>query len=234
MRSWHCILVLVAMLVATGAFASEHVILLHGLCRTKHSMSAMEAGLTARGYRVLNVDYASRTSSISELADTVIPEAVAECRAQGATIIHFVTHSLGGILIRSYVARHSLPELGRVVMLAPPNQGSEVVDILGRLWIFGVINGPAGRELGTGMNSTPNKLGPAEFPLGIIAGNRSINPINSLSIHGPDDGKVSVEKTKMAGMTDHIILPTAHPFLMRNRQAIKQTVHFLRTGAFAY
>jgi len=234
MRARNCILVVLAMLVTTGAFASEHVILLHGLCRTKHSMSRMEAELIGMGYRVLNVDYASRTSSISELADTVIPEAVAECRAQGATIIHFVTHSLGGILVRSYVARHSLPELGRVVMLAPPNQGSEVVDILGRLWIFGVINGPAGRELGTGMNSTPNKLGPAEFPLGIIAGNRSINLINSLFIRGRDDGKVSVEKTKIGGMTDHVVLPTAHPFLMRNRQAIRQTIHFLHNAAFDY
>jgi triacylglycerol lipase len=184
------------------------------------------------GYRVLNVDYASRTTSIAELADTVISQAVAECRAEEATTIHFVTHSLGGVLVRSYLTRRSLPDLGRVVMLGPPNQGSEVVDILGRLWIFGAINGPAGRELGTGRDSTPNRLGPVDFALGVIAGDRSVNLINSMLIRGCDDGKVSVERTKIGGMTDHLVLPTAHPFLPRNRQAIRQTVHFLRTGAF--
>ena len=117
-------------------------------------------------------------------------------------------------------------------MLGPPNQGSEVVDVFGRLWLFGIINGPAGRELGTSCDSIPNKLGPVTFPLGVIAGDCSINWINSIFIPGPDDGKVSVERTKIAGMTDHIVLPSTHPFLMRNRMAIAQTLHFLRTGEF--
>ena len=118
-------------------------------------------------------------------------------------------------------------------MIAPPNQGSEIVDKLGWLFLFKWINGPAGNELGTDKNSTPNKLGPANFSVGIIAGDRSINWINSLFlIPGHDDGKVSVERTKLAGMGDHIVIHATHPFIMQNRKAIRQTIQFLRTGAF--
>ncbi|HEY5232362.1 MAG TPA: alpha/beta fold hydrolase [Verrucomicrobiae bacterium] len=220
--------------ISSQAFgAQEEVILLHGLCRTVRSMAKMESALAAAGFKVRNVDYPSRTASISQLADDAIAKAVGDCRRDGATKIDFVTHSMGGILVRSYLARHEIPSLGRVVMLAPPNQGSEVVDKLGNWWLFRKINGPAGNELGTGKNSTPNKLGPATFPVGIIAGDRSINWINSLLIPGRDDGKVSVERTKLAGMSDFIVIHTAHPFIMRNREVIRQTIQLLRTGNFS-
>jgi triacylglycerol lipase len=214
------------------ATAQEHVILLHGLCRTKHSMDRMEAALVRAGYHVLNVGYASRSASAASLADQVVGNAVASCLRDGATRIHFVTHSFGGILVRSYLANHSLSSLGRVVMLGPPNQGSELVDRFGSLWLFGVITGPAGRELGTDVDSLPHRLGPAHFELGVIAGNRSLNWLASACIPGHDDGKVSVESTRVAGMTDHIIIAAAHRFLMKTRQAIRQTKHFLQEGAF--
>lgn len=217
---------------APAASAQETVILLHGLCRTSHSLAKMERTLTEAGYAVRNVAYPSRTASIQKLADDAIGKAVADCQRDGATKIDFVTHSLGGILVRNYLARQTLPSLGRVVMLAPPNQGSEVVDKLGGLLLFKWINGPAGKELGTDETSTPNQLGPANFPVGIIAGDRSINWINSLLIPGRDDGKVSVERTKLAGMSDHLVIHAMHPFIMRNHEAIRQTVQFLRTGSF--
>ena len=134
--------------------------------------------------------------------------------------------------MRSYLSRHTLPNLGRVVMLGPPNQGSEVVDKLGAWWLFKKLNGPAGNELGTNENSTPNKLGPANFCVGIIAGDRSINWINSVLIPGRDDGKVSVERTQLAGMSGHIVIHATHPFLMRNQAVIRQTIRFLQTGRF--
>lgn len=212
--------------------AQEEVILLHGLCRTSRSMMKMERALTKAGCKVRNVDYPSRTATVQKLADDAIGKAVSDCQKDGATKIDFVTHSLGGILVRSYLARNTIPNLGRVVMLAPPNQGSEVVDKLGWLFLFKWLNGPAGSELGTDKNSVPNKLGPANFPVGIIAGDRSINWINSLLIPGSDDGKVSVEKTKLAGMSDFIVIHATHPFIMKNREAIRQTIQFLRTGHF--
>lgn len=218
----------------TGPTSPEAVVLLHGLCRTRRSMAPMERVLAAEGFRVWNVGYPSRARSIADLARTVIPDALARCREGGARTIHFVTHSMGGILVRAWAAKEKIPDLGRVVMLGPPNRGSEVVDVLGRYWIFGKLNGPAGRGLGTDAGSTPNRLGPVKFPLGIIAGDRSVNWINSLWIRGDDDGKVSVERTKVAGMTDHIVVHAAHPFLMRDAQAIRQTIRFLRTGAFEH
>jgi triacylglycerol lipase len=219
--------------ISSPAFgAQEQMILLHGLCRTSRSMVKMENALTGAGYKVRNVDYPSRTTSIQKLADDVIGKAVADCQQDGAAKINFVAHSLGGILVRSYLVRHSIPELGRVVMLAPPNQGSEIVDKLGWLFLFKWINGPAGNELGTDKNSTPNNLGPANFSAGIIAGDRSINWINSLLIPGSDDGKVSVERTKLAGMSDHLVIHATHPFIMKNHEVIRQTIQFLRAGSF--
>jgi len=222
-------------IIATSApafGAQEEVILLHGLCRTSRSMMKMEGALTVAGYKVRNVDYPSRTASVQKLADDAIGKAVVDCQQDGATKIDFVTHSLGGILVRSYLARHSIPKLGRVVMLAPPNQGSEVVDKLGWLFLFKWINGPAGNELGTDKNSTSNRLGPANFSTGIIAGDRSINWINSLLIPGSDDGKVSVERTKLAGMSDHLVIHATHAFIMKNREVIRQTIQFLCGGSF--
>ncbi len=226
------VLFLLVVLLPVGAVRADHVVLLHGLVRSSGSMESMRDRLSAAGYAVVNVDYPSRTAAIDLLADEAIGRALAICRAQGGARIHFVTHSLGGILVRSYLARHAVPELGRVVMLAPPNGGSEIVDTIGDWAVFGWINGPAGRELGTGSESVPNRLGGATFPLGVVAGNRSINWINSVLIPGPDDGKVSIERTKLAGMADHVVIAATHPFIMRNPAAIRQVLAFLRGGAF--
>ncbi len=219
---------------ATTASAQDYVILLHGLCRSSRSMEPMRKALLKAVYSVTNLDYPSRSATVEELSEAVVGKALADCRQSGATRIHFVTHSLGGILVRSYFARHSACDLGRVVMLGPPNQGSELVDRLGSWSLFSLINGPTGLELGTSASSLPNRLGAPKYCVGVIAGNRSINWINSLLILGPDDGKVSVERTKFSGITDHIVVPTAHPFMMRNREVIRQTIEFLRNGKFDY
>jgi pimeloyl-ACP methyl ester carboxylesterase len=213
--------------------AKDGVVLLHGLCRSDTSMVAMAKALAAEGYVVVNVDYPSRSATIEELAQAVVPAALSDPRLVGVSRVHFVTHSLGGLLVRCYLAEHSLPNLGRVVMLGPPNQGSEVVDRLARLRFFSYVNGPAGGELGTGADSLPNRLGPVGFDLGIIAGDRSLNWINSLMIEGADDGKVSVERTKVEGMKGHVVVHATHPCLMRNRQVIGLTVAFLKSGQFA-
>ncbi|MFT3867279.1 MAG: alpha/beta hydrolase [Nibricoccus sp.] len=229
---WLSTLVGVCVLVMS-AQAQEGVILLHGLCRTSTSMTKMEHALTEAGYVVANVDYPSRTAKIDELSDAAIGDALKSPALQNCLRIHFVTHSLGGILVRSYFKRHTEPRLGRVVMLGPPNQGSEVVDKLGSWKLFTGLNGPAGGELGTTPKSTPQQLGPVSFELGVIAGDRSINWINSTMIPGSDDGKVSVERTKVDGMKAHLVLHAAHPFLMRNKTAIAQTICFLQSGSFS-
>ncbi len=219
-------------LFTVSSNASEHVILLHGLCRGPRSMKTMERKLTDAGYQVLNMAYPSRSGSVKQLSDKYIGKAVEQCEKQGSTRIHFVTHSMGGILIRAYLKSHKVAHLGKVVMLAPPNQGSEVVDRLGHWRLFQYIHGPAGGELGTGKNSTPSSLGEVNFHLGVIAGNCSINWINSLMIKGRDDGKVSIQHTKVQGMTDHIVVKTNHPYIMNNKTVGLQTLAFLRNGHF--
>ena len=218
------------------AAGSNYVILIPGLLRSPKTMEPMAKALRAEGYETLIVDYPSREMGIRALADGFVAPAVRRCQKKGAGEILFVTHSMGGILVRDFLSRHKLPELGRVVMLAPPNGGSEVVDQLGDWEAFKWINGPAGGELGTGQKSKPKVLGAlgvVTYSVGIIAGDRSINPINSMMIPGSDDGKVSVENTKLAGMTDHITLHRTHPMMMQRADAIQLTLHFLKLGTFA-
>jgi triacylglycerol lipase len=225
-------LLLAVLSLSTAAYAADGVVLLHGLCRSSSSMVKMASALTEAGFIVENVDYPSRTASIQQLSDDVIGKALENPKLQACAKIHFVTHSLGGIMVRSYFKRRHFARLGRVVMLGPPNQGSEVVDKLGSWPAFQKLNGPAGGELGTGPDSTPNTLGPVDFELGVIAGDRSINWINSMMIAGKDDGKVSVERTKVTGMKEHLLVHATHPYLMKNKAVIENTIGFLKTGSF--
>lgn len=218
----------------TAPATQECVILLHGLARTSKSMQPLAAALVAANYRVVNQDYPSRKFPVAQLAIKAIPPALADCRAQAAPRIHFITHSLGGILLRQYLATNIIPELGRVVMFAPPNQGSQVVDKLKNLPGFTLMNGPAGQELGTNAQSIPQQLGPVTFDLGVIAGTRSINWILSLYLPNPDDGKVSLENTKIEGMRDFIALPVSHPFIMKDKTTIRQSLYYLQQGHFIH
>jgi pimeloyl-ACP methyl ester carboxylesterase len=208
----------------------ESVILLHGLARSNASMRKLEAALGKRGYAVQNVSYASTRNKIEVLAEQAIAPALMKCPA-GQTV-NFVTHSLGGILVRQYLHQHEIENLGRVVMLGPPNQGSEIIDKLADFPGFHFINGDAGLQMGTGASSVPNQLGKANFDLGIIAGTRSINLILSSMIRGIDDGKVSVDNTRLEGMNDHLEMAVTHPFMMKNNKVIEQVVHYLENGKF--
>ena len=228
------VLFLLTLSVAQVPQPKEGVILLHGLCRTDASMNKMEEQLKQAGFDVENVAYPSRTASIELLADEAIGRALERSSLKDCPKIHFVTHSMGGILVRSYYARHEHGRLGRVVMLGPPNRGSEVVDSLKTWSLFQKLNGPAGSEMGTEVESTPNRLGPVNFECGVIAGDRSINWINSLAmIDGKDDGKVSVERTKVEGMKERLVVHATHTFMMKNKQVIASAIRFLKEGTFS-
>lgn len=225
-------LFLAALLTALAgpAAAGECVVLLHGLWRTDASMGKMQRKLEDAGYTARNIDYDSTEDTLETLAAETIPRAVEECGA--AETIHFVTHSMGGILIRQYLEGAEIERLGRVVMLGPPNQGSEVVDSYARFPGFEWFAGPAGLELGTGEASVPRQLGPVTFDVGIIAGTQSINPILSTLLPDRDDGKVSVAATRVEGMNDHLELPVTHMFMMRDDEVMDQVVYYLANGQF--
>ena len=220
------------LIVLPSSLVAECVVLLHGLGRLSNSMSELETKLAPAGYSVSNIKYPSRSYPIDVLALDAIGRGLAQCRSEGPGEIHFITHSLGGILLRYYLLENTISELGRVVMLGPPNQGSEIVDGLLPLPGFGFIGGPAGVALGTGEGSIIDRLGPVEFDLGIIAGSTNINPLEFLFIAGPSDSIVSIESTKVRGMNAHMVLPVTHTFMMRNNEVIEQAIHYLKTGSF--
>lgn len=230
-RSWF---VAALLLCGSVASAADCVVLLHGLARTAMSMNPMQRALVEEGFETANVDYPSREYSVEELARTAVPEGLEACRAkEGIDRIHFVTHSLGGILLRQYLSEEQIVELGRVVMLGPPNQGSAAVDELRDLPGFDWLNGPAGLQLGKGAESVPLRLGPATFELGVIAGNRTIDPITSSVLENPDDGRVSVADTRLDGMADFVEVDHSHAFMMRMGEPIRLTIHFLKNGTFS-
>jgi pimeloyl-ACP methyl ester carboxylesterase len=210
--------------------APECVVLLHGLGRGPGSMRRIERRLDEAGYLVWNEGYPSRSASVEDLAERYVRQALDDCLQRGAVRVHFVTHSLGGILVRQYLRVHATPEMGRVVMLSPPNGGSEVADHLGDWTLYQWIMGPAGSQLGTGEGSIVGSLGAFPAECGIVTGSASLDPWFSAS----HDGKVSVASARLDGMRDFLVVPRAHGLIMRDEEVITQVLHFLANGRFAH
>jgi hypothetical protein len=210
----------------------DMVVLLHGLGRTSKSMNYMQGRLSEAGYQVFNYDYESRKSAIDSLVAD-LQQYLETCCSQKELDLHFVTHSLGGILVRALIAKERPENLDRVVMLSPPNKGSETVDLLKDYSLFKKIFGPASMQLGTDPESIPNSLGPADFELGIITGDKTIDPISSWIIPGVDDGKVAVKNTKLEGMADFLLVNVSHAYIMENPQVVLEVIHFLKNGKFS-
>lgn len=213
----------------------ECVILLHGLARTSLSMAKLASFLSHENYIVINQSYPSTQKSIEALAAQNIPTMVDKCLSNQVTSIHFVTHSMGGIVLRQYLATHRLPQLGRIVMLAPPNHGSVMADALHDYKLFRLILGPAALELTTANNSVPNTLnGLVNYPVGIIAGSYSFNPLIWQLTQEVNDGIVPVSSTKISNMKDFEILPVSHTFMMSNKQVMNEVAYFLKFGKFMH
>ncbi|MBR0987565.1 alpha/beta fold hydrolase [Bradyrhizobium liaoningense] len=205
------------------------VVLLHGIARTSASLTKLERALRAAGFATLNIDYPSRKKPIVALADDLHP-AISRFAERDAPL-HFVAHSMGGLVARAYVAKHRPARLGSVVMLGTPNGGSEVADLLSGSRLYRALYGPAGLELTTELR--PDALPSLDYPVGVIAGSRFIDPVAGLFVlPTPNDGRVSVQSALLAGMADHIVVKTSHTGLPRHAAAIAQTIAFLREGRF--
>lgn len=209
------------------------LVLLHGLGRTRLSMWRLSRRAAQRGFAVHNIGYPSRRAVVAAHAARVGSRLASLAEAEGP--LDAVTHSLGGIVLRAAVAGGWLPAtaLGRVVMLAPPNAGSELADALARTSLFRLAVGPAGPQLGTGANGIPTALPPVTFETGVIAGARGTNLLFARAFSGPNDGKVSVERAAVAGMRDFVAMPCGHTFIMDRRDVVRQIFHFLEHGEFA-
>lgn len=209
----------------------ELVILLHGLMRKAGSMRTLARRLEEAGFETELVDYPSRSYPVEVLAEMTAKK-IRSLNLHEKKRVHFVTHSMGGILVRILLEKGDWPGLGRVVMLAPPNGGSELSDLLRKTPVLWRIYGPAVLELSTGPQSIPRNLPKPYYDVGVIAGNRSPNPLFSLLIKGPDDGKVAVAKARFDGMKDFVVIRRTHSFIMNSPEAARQTIHFLRHGKF--
>lgn len=209
----------------------QFVIVLHGLARSAASMSKISQALNNSGYTVCNIQYPSRKYSIAKLANDYVYSEINKCLGDHKQQLNFVTHSMGGIVVRQ-LAQSTELKINRVVMLSPPNQGSELVDKLKIMPFFKLINGQAGLSLGTEFDSVPNTLGAVPFDAGIIVGNKSTNPIYSSFIPGKDDGKVSLNSAKVTGMKDFLVVPHSHSFIMNSDAVVQHTISFLQQGKF--
>lgn len=218
---------------ATGTVPAgkETVVLVHGMGRTTFSMKPMARHLEREGFRVLQFGYPSTRQSIGQSVADLQAMISAERLGEHAPV-HFVAHSLGGIVVRACLSEQRPPMLGRVVMLGVPNQGSEVADRLRNKLIYRWATGPAGQSLGTSSDCLPNRLGPVDYPVGVVAGTRSWNPLFSAWLRGPSDGKVSVARCRLTGMADFIEVPSSHTWLMNSRRVQRQAARFLRNGSF--
>jgi len=229
-------LLMCGLLLLSGCFppppdGAETVIVVHGLGRTPASMSVLEYRLENEGYRIVSFGYPSRSEPIETLVGLLADEVERCCAAERETV-HFVTHSMGGILVRSYLADQPRPRRGRVVMLSPPSQGSELIDALEDSPLLRLTLGPAATELGTDSSDIAARFGPVHFSLGIITGDVSFNPLYSSLIPGPDDGKVGVDNARVPGAADFLVLPATHTFIMNRSDAADAVIRFLRTGRF--
>lgn len=199
-------------------------------------MSRMQEALTKAGYHTVNLNYPSTKKNIELIVGEDLPPVLAQCDQFNPTAIHFVAHSLGGIVVRMAIRDSRPVNLGRVVMLSPPNRGSVAADKLKDWWLYAWLNGPAGQQLSTSADSVPNQLGGVDYPVGVITGDRHafFDAWLSLLIPGIDDGKVSIERTKVDGMSDFLVVHESHPFIMNSDYVMAETVYFLSHGVFRH
>lgn len=210
----------------------EAVVLLHGLGRTDRSMRSLAESLRQAGYATCNQGYPSRSASLPQLAGYAA-NAVERMRQEGYGTVHLVTHSMGGIMARYWLQQGRLPGKGRLVMLSPPNHGSEVIDAFGRYQWFQRLMGPAAMELATDDEAMVNQMSHVNaVPVGILTGERSSDPWFNFLFDGKHDGKVSVESARLSEAQGFRVVDSGHTFIMNDPEVRFLVAFFLTNGFF--
>ena len=203
------------------------VILIHGLLQSSKCMLQMGANLEQAGYSAVEFDYPSTQVSIPEAAQ-YLNQLIQSL--DGIDEINFVTHSMGGLVVRAYTMEYDDPRIKRMVMLGTPNQGAELADLTHQYWILRTAAGPGALQLGTRSDGLIQKLPVPKFEFAVIAGSRGTpagwNPL----IPGDDDGTVTVESTKLPGAADFMTVRALHSRLLWSEEAHKHTINFLKNG----
>jgi len=209
----------------------DTVVLLHGLWRSRTAMWLMSHRLENAGFQVQNIGYDSTHETPEQILNSVAAQIDACCKALPHTV-HFVGHSLGGLIIRAYLADNAVRQQGRVVLIGTPNRGTPLVDAFQDSWWL-ALAGPTARALGTGPDSFPKSLPPPEYPVGVIAG-LSENGLAQHLLADSSDGMVPVESTKLVGMVDFILVESGHSSMRYSEEVARQTISFLRRGRFVH
>ena len=196
----------------------DYVVVLHGLGRSSWSMQKLGLKLKKEGYRVILINYPTKSDTIENLVDNVIKKEIEEKYINKNKNINFVTHSMGGIAVRYLLDNNKYENVQRVIMLSPPNNGSALADSYSDIDIMNIILGPALEQLTTKSDSFVNKISTPDYDVGIIIGS--------------NDGKVSIEEAKLENMKDLFIVKDGHTFIMNNDRVIEAIINFLKKGEF--
>lgn len=213
----------------------EKIVVLHGLGLTNISMLYIVNALRDAGYEVDNIRYHSTRDPLHVLIDEVYDK-IDHYLTKTDQTVHFVCYSLGCLITRGIIYQNPPMKLGRVVMLGPPNQGSEMADYLKDHALSNWVFGPILPQLGTAnRRMLANLIGTeVPYPVGVIAGKSWINPMGAAIIPGESDGTVAVERTKLPGMQDHIVLDVSHTGMLMDSAVTSQVLEFLKNGQFRH
>jgi pimeloyl-ACP methyl ester carboxylesterase len=208
--------------------STHAVVLLHGLWRSKSMYEDFADDLEDAGYEVVTIAYPSTRRAIAAHADQI--ETVLE-NLEGITEVSFVTHSLGGIVMREVLSRDAdwkdVRRPVRMVMMGPPNQGSVFARELPKAGIDMVVGASLDELRTISLKDFPAPT----IPFAIIAGGRGEEGYNPL-IPGNDDGVVAVTETRLDGASDFLVVEGLHSFLPSNEVAARAALSFLDHGSF--
>ncbi|MDQ5980210.1 MAG: hypothetical protein QG602_3185 [Verrucomicrobiota bacterium] len=228
------VLCLVVMPASEKSAEPDCVVLLHGIGMRSYVMNRLESALRADGYRTVNISYPSRRMPFEQLAGEYLPAHLKKHDVARAPHLHFVTHSMGSLIVRKLLQDARPANLGRVVMIGPPNQGSTAADAAKENVLLKKFLGGNLVRLGTGEDAIVKTLGAADFDVGIIAGEVAVNPVFGQALGGKNDGAVTIESAKLKGMKDFIVLPYSHTLMLWRQEVVDQVRTFLREGKFIH
>ncbi len=206
------------------------VLLVHGFLRSKDSFAGLDAALKEAGYEVYSVNYPSSGFDVDVFARQIqglLDQATADFEE-----VSLVTHSMGGLVARRALSQDETPEVHGLVMIAPPNQGAVMADLLLDWWPSEHITGPAGKQLTTKVEGFAKNAGAPKCSFGVIAGARGTEDGWNPLIPGDDDGVVGVESTRMEGMADFAVVEATHTVIMNDASTVKHVIRFLQEGSF--